>query len=462
MLRKLDETTVNGPDGSSVPAPRPGLYYGWVMLPVAVAGVIATSPGQTYAIAAFNPSFRADLGLSHTQLTGAYMLGTLLAALPLALVGRMMDRHGLRKALVVTVCLLGGACLVAAAATGPVTVFLAFFLLRMLGPGALSLLSSSTLAFWFDRRLGTVEGIRQVGMAAALAAVPALNLWLIGAVGWRAAFVVLGLAVCGVMLPLLLFVFHNRPEDVGQVIDGKAGEVAPVPAGPEMTLREATRTRSFWIVLGLNALWALVGTGVTFNVVPIAVSQGLTDRDAAVLLTVFAAAMAVTHLVGGVLADRVALHRLLAASAVCMAGSALLMRSLAVPGTVVGCGVLMGVAQGLSGGITSVVCVRYWGRLHLGQIRGAFSTVVVAASSAGPFLIGLTYDLTGGYGGILTAFAAAGLVAAVAAAFAPRPTHSPAVAFSIGPTTPDQTPPHPVRRLTERGAAAAAQRRRNE
>jgi len=72
---------------------------------------------------------------------------------------------------------------------------------------------------------------------------------------------------------------------------------------------------------------------------------------------------------------------------------------------VVGCGVLMGVAQGLSGGLTSVVCVRYWGRLHLGQIRGTFSTGVVAASSAGPFLIGLTYDLTGGYGGILTAFA---------------------------------------------------------
>jgi sugar phosphate permease len=113
----------------------------------------------------------------------------------------------------------------------------------------------------------------------------------------------------------------------------------------------------------------MVGTGVTFNVVPIAESQGLTDQAAALLLTAFAVAMAVTHLVGGVLADRVALHRLLAASAVCMAGSAWLMRELALPGAVVGCGVLMGVAQGLSSGITSVVCVRYWGRLHLGRIR---------------------------------------------------------------------------------------------
>ena len=67
----------------------------------------------------------------------------------------------------------------------------------------------------------------------------------------------------------------------------------PAERMPTVVLAE---TRVFWIVLGLNALWALVGTGVTFNVVPIALAQGLADRDAAVLLTVFAASMAVTHL----------------------------------------------------------------------------------------------------------------------------------------------------------------------
>src|SRR5690606_13768559 len=87
------------------------VYYGWVMVPVAVAAVVATSPGQTYSIAPFNESFRADLGLTHTQLTAAYMFGTLLAAVPLFWVGRAMDRHGLRRTTAAAVVLLGAACL---------------------------------------------------------------------------------------------------------------------------------------------------------------------------------------------------------------------------------------------------------------------------------------------------------------------------------------------------------------
>ena len=43
----------------------------------AMLAMIATSPGQTFGISIFNPSFRLSLGLSHSQLTGAYMIGTL-------------------------------------------------------------------------------------------------------------------------------------------------------------------------------------------------------------------------------------------------------------------------------------------------------------------------------------------------------------------------------------------------
>ncbi|MFN4257865.1 MAG: MFS transporter [Gemmataceae bacterium] len=407
----------------------PRFYYGWLMVPVALVGILTTSPGQSFGIAAFNESFRASLRISHSQLTAAYMLGTIFAALPLSFLGIVMDRYGLRKTTTLAVVLLGLACLVAATANGILMLFVAFFLLRLLGPGAMSLLSSSMLAFWFQRRLGMVEGIRHLGLAAAIGAVPCVNLWLIDQVGWRGAFVFLGVAVWCLMLPLLVFVFRDRPEDVGQVLDGQPArhdrDILTTEsrfADSGLTFSQATRCRSFWIVLVLNALWGMVGTALTFNIVPILEARGLNERAAAELLSIFAVSLALTHLIGGMLADRLPLHRLLAMSVGCMLGVTWLLGFQHGPWLPTACGSMMGVAQGLSTGITSLICVRYFGRSHLGQIRGSFSTATIAASSLGPFLVGFSRDWTGSYTvslGFFTLLTALGLLASFFAT-APR------------------------------------------
>ena len=126
---------------------------------------IATSPGQTFGISVFNPSFRLTLGLSHSQLTGAYMIGTLLAAIPQPYIGGLMDRYGIRRVMFFNVILLGLACLFMALVQNLLMLFVAFFFLRLLGQGALSLLADNTLPMWFQVRLGTVAGIMSAGVA---------------------------------------------------------------------------------------------------------------------------------------------------------------------------------------------------------------------------------------------------------------------------------------------------------
>ena len=73
-------------------AARIPFFYGWIILPVVLAIQVASSPGQTFGVSIFNPYIRAELGLSHSEISGAYMLGTLLAALLMVYVGTLMDR----------------------------------------------------------------------------------------------------------------------------------------------------------------------------------------------------------------------------------------------------------------------------------------------------------------------------------------------------------------------------------
>ena len=172
------------------------------MIPVAMLLQIATSPGQTFAVSAFTPYLRESLALSNSQLSLAYMLGTLLAALPLMLVGPLSDRYGLRGISLVAIVMLSAACYFASTVTNFYSLLAAFFLLRFLGQGSLSLLSGNAISMWYRNRIGRVSAAMSIGTAIAFAWIPEwLHGW-ITVIGWRETFEWLAMIVAATMLPI--------------------------------------------------------------------------------------------------------------------------------------------------------------------------------------------------------------------------------------------------------------------
>ncbi|MBN2503080.1 MAG: MFS transporter [Anaerolineales bacterium] len=137
-------------------------FYGWMIVPISVVTLLATSPGQTFLVSVFNPYFRETFNLSLSQLSAAYMGGTLLAAIPQPFLGTLMHKWGIRRLTLISLLMLGLTCLFTSQARNLFMLFLAFFFLRTFGQGALTLLSSNMLAMWFRTRLGTVSGITGV------------------------------------------------------------------------------------------------------------------------------------------------------------------------------------------------------------------------------------------------------------------------------------------------------------
>jgi OFA family oxalate/formate antiporter-like MFS transporter len=405
------------------------IYYGWLMLPLAVAALIASSPGQTFGVSIFNEPMRLSLGLSHGELAALYTLGTLLGALPITLFGWFMDRHGIRRAMLLAVTLFAGACLLTAVTRGWLGLLLAFWLLRMLGPGALAFVSGNTLAYWFDRRLGLVEGIRQLGMAVAMAIIPAMNLWLVASFGWRGSYAVLGTVIWCTLFPIAWLLYRNQPAELGQHIDGQTPQPLAEPQGPTIpgaaihndeaywgfTLSQTLHTFAFWIVGGGNAIFSLIQTAVFFCIVPIFAERGLTDGDAAIMLTAFAISLAVTQLAGGILADHYPAPPLLCLGLAGLgAGVGLLYASHSLP-VAVCAGVVLGASQGIFFGTSQPLWPRYFGRRHLGKIRGFLMTLAVGSSSLGPLLAGVTRDVQGNFDFALIVFSLTPLVMAVMA-----------------------------------------------
>ena len=87
-------------------------------------------------------------------------------------------------------------------------------------------------------------------------------------------------------------------------------------------------------------------------------------------------------------------------------------------------GVLMGVSQGLYFGASNPLWARYFGRLHLGKIRGALMTVIVASSSLGPLIAGLVRDGTGSFDAALLGFLIVPWPLAIGCLWAAPPTRA--------------------------------------
>ncbi len=390
-------------------AARIPFFYGWIMLPVVLAIQVATSPGQTFGVSIFNPHIRADLGLSHSEISGAYMVGTLLASLPMVYIGLLMDRYGPRRILFVIVILFGIACVGMSRVTGLFTVFVSFLFLRMLGQGAMSMLAANTVGLWFNRRLGLAVGMVSTGAALSMGMVPAFNHWLIGAVGWRWAYALLGLVIACAILPLIALVYRNRPEDVGQRPDGVGESVAEASAASAVEkahdLAFAVRTRAYWILAVATALPAMIITGIHFHAVQIYLDIGMTEIDAVAMFSAFAVASAVSMLLGGIMADRLPVHFLLSGAMASMAFGIWFLTQIESSLTSALFAVSLGAGQGTFMAVRSTIWVRYYGRPHLGKIQGTLTTVEVAASSMGPLVMGATHDLWGSYNDILVVFA---------------------------------------------------------
>ncbi len=199
---------------------RTPFYYGWVVLLAATFGMLMTTPGQTLGVSIFLDRIMADLGLSRATVSLLYTVGTLAGSFSLPFIGRFIDRRGSRTAVIVISALFALACVWMGFVGSAVALLVGFILIRGLGQGALGLVSLHVINLWFVRRRGLAVGLSGLGMALATALFPFVIEALIGAFGWRLAYVVLGGLVAVTILPLGAWLYRGRPELYGLEPDG--------------------------------------------------------------------------------------------------------------------------------------------------------------------------------------------------------------------------------------------------
>jgi MFS family permease len=400
-----------------MPTAPPRVFYGWFVVAAAFA-VTFVGFGSAYTFSAFVESLQRDFAASRGSVSLVFSLaGFLYFALGMVS-GPLADRWGSRRLSVAGMLLVGLGLCVAGMARALWEVYVAYGLGVGLGIGCSYVPALGAVQRWFVKRRGFASGLAVSGIGVGTLVMPPLAALLIGTLGWRHTYLVLGVlaAVVGVGMALLI---ENDPHDRGLAPDGE-----PLQSGTQMKLapgfsvRNAIRSKRF---AGLYAACLICSFGlfVPFvHLIPYALDHGVPQASAVLLLGAIGVGSTLGRFFLGGLADQ--WGRELALSLM-FAGMALALGAWVFATGFWGMAAFAlayGVFYGGFVAILPALVMDYFGGRNVSGIIGVLYTSVAFGTLVGPSAAGFAFDVSHSYtlpiligagGNIIAALIIAGL-----------------------------------------------------
>jgi len=384
---------------------------GWMVVAGAF-GIMFATFGVAYSFSAFFTSLQQSFGASRGEVSlifsivpSYYLVG--------AITGPIADRFGSRLTCLLGIGIAGAGLIFAAMADALWQIYLGFGLGTGLGIGFSFVPSLAAVQRWFVRRRGLASGIAVSGIGLGTLLIPPLATELISALGWRNAWIVLGLFIILFGGAAALFT-DNAPERRGASADG--GIINPGATGAAsivegFSLREAVTSRAFVLLyLALVVIW--IGASMPFvHLVPYAEDHGISHGTAVAIFGLVGVGSLAGRFALGGLADRLGRRKLLTAMFVGLALAQLWWLTATAAWQLALFALVFGACYGGFVALYPAITVDYFGPRNASGIIGLLYTGGAAGSFIGPKLAGDLFDRFGSYASSIGIGAASAFVA---------------------------------------------------
>ncbi|MFC5519536.1 MFS transporter [Polaromonas jejuensis] len=345
-----------------------------------------SSVGQTFLISLSAGDIRREFSLSHGEFGSLYMAATLASALTLPRLGHLVDRYSARKMTLAIVPLLAVAAACMALSRHIAMLFVAIYLLRLLGQGMMTHTAFTVMARWFSAQRGRAVSLATLGLNTGEALLPLGFVALAASVGWRNSWWLAAGALLLLGLPLIASLVAVERE--AQASD----PVARVGLARDWTRPQVLRDPLFYLLMLAMAPPAFIGNTIFFHQVYLVELRGWSLQAFASAFTLYALMTIAFTLVSGQLIDRLSGLRLLPFYLLPLGLGLLLLGSLQASWVIFAFMAMYGMSNGFSLSLYGSLWPEIYGVKHLGAVRAVIVAVLVFASATGPGLAGLLID----------------------------------------------------------------------
>jgi MFS family permease len=394
-------------------------YEGWRVAVASGIGVFVSFASLlVYTFGIFLKPVAEEFSWSREAVSGAFGVAAMSVAVCSPLIGYLLDRHHPRRIILPCLAIFGGAFASLSLLTPHLWhLYATFILLGIVGNGTAQMAYSRAVSSWFERRRGAALALVLSGGAVGAMVLPPTAAALIRHIGWRSAFLVLGVMVLAIGLPTVARFIRERP-----TVSGRGGELAGA------SVREAMSSGVFWILVVVLFCSSLAQNGAIAHISALLTDRGVSGTGAAMALSAMGGASLVGRLLTGWLLDRFFAARVsFALLATAALGAFLLASAQSLPMGVLAAA-LIGFGMGGEADVTPYLLSRYFGLRSFSVLYGLTWTFYAVAGAVGPILMGKAFDVTGSYEALLIRLALGTLAVAALMLFLPRYSVAPALA----------------------------------
>ena len=408
------------------------IYYGyWLVAAAFVAQFVAVGM-YSYVLGSFMTPMIDELGWSRADFTLTRTISQLVMAGVGIVVGARVDRFGGRPVMLIGTTVLSITLVLHSQLNSLWAWWLLNGVLLTVGCAMLgNLVVNVTLSKWFVVNRGKAIAFAAMGVSFGGIVLTPLATWLVDVIGWRQAWIWLGLLAAVLLYPVSMLM-RRSPEDHGLRPDGMSdaqaragfGQAAATEDQNAYTRAEALRSFSFYALVIAFGFFTINIVVLLLHTVPYLTDSGLSRTQAAMAMLVASVPAMVSKPVWGYLIDRSPVKPLAAVSAL-VTGLALFLIIAAVSAHhlfyIYAAYAVLGLGWGGMIPMQEVIWASFFGRRHIGAIRGAGLPFALALGAMAPWLVSYYHDVVGVYDGALAAVAALNVLSGILIFLVPPP-----------------------------------------
>lgn len=354
-------------------------------------GLVTLGNSGMYVVSVVLPAVQTEFGVSRGAASLPYTLMMVGLGLGGIFTGRLADRHGIARVLVVgAVAVLAG--YLWAATAGNVWSFgLAHALLGFLGGSATfaPLMADTTL--WWHKRRGIAVAICASGNYVAGALWPPLAQWGIEHYGWRPTYLALGL-ICGVGMVLLSLRMRQRPPAVQPAAPGAAGHAVACERPFGLSPAHAQ-----WLLCVAGVACCVAMAMPQVHIVAYCTDLGYGPARGAEMLSLMLASGIASRLVSGWICDHIGGVRTLLLGSVLQGLALLLFLPFDGLASLYVVSALFGLFQGGIVPAYAIIVREHFAPREVGARVGAVIMATMLGMALGGWMSGWIFDVTGSY-----------------------------------------------------------------
>ena len=165
-----------------------------------------------YTFGIFLKPLAEEFAWSRESISAAFGIAAMTVAVCSPPLGYLLDRFHPRRIILPSIAVFGLAFASLSLLTPHLWhLYLVFFVIGIVGNGTAQMAYSRAVSSWFDRRRGMALSIVMAGGAVGAMVLPPMTEALIGSIGWRSAFVAIGVMVLVIGLPTVALFVRERP-----------------------------------------------------------------------------------------------------------------------------------------------------------------------------------------------------------------------------------------------------------